>query len=310
MSVRSIGCFGFKNISLINPRHPWPNKEGINASKHFSSIAKKIKVFDSIEMSIKDSDLVIATSVRKRDFHIPFIKLEDIKKKKFQKLSILFGQENNGLNNEEISHANFITTIPTLGSKSLNLSHSVSIIAYAPKHFSSIAKKIKVFDSIEMSIKDSDLVIATSVRKRDFHIPFIKLEDIKKKKFQKLSILFGQENNGLNNEEISHANFITTIPTLGSKSLNLSHSVSIIAYALTELTLKKEKILKQTQSLKSLEIETFIGFLFNELDKKNFTSVKSKRDKLQISIRNYLKTSNLSQNDLKSVYGITKFLAN
>ena len=80
MSVRSIGCFGFKNISLINPRHPWPNKEGINASKHFSSIAKKIKVFDSIEMSIKDSDLVIATSVRKRDFHIPFIKLEDIKK--------------------------------------------------------------------------------------------------------------------------------------------------------------------------------------------------------------------------------------
>jgi tRNA C32,U32 (ribose-2'-O)-methylase TrmJ len=90
----------------------------------------------------------------------------------------------------------------------------------------------------------------------------------------------------------------------------LSHSVSIIAYALTELTLKKEKILKQTQSLKSLEIEAFIGFLFNELDKKNFTSVKSKRDKLQISIRNYLKTSNLSQNDLKSVYGITKFLAN
>jgi len=210
MSVRSIGCFGFKNISLINPRHPWPNKDGINASKHFSSIAKKIKVFDNIEKSIKDSDLVIATSVRKRDFHIPFINLEDIKKKKFQKLSILFGQENNGLNNEEISHANFITTIPTLG----------------------------------------------------------------------------------------------------SKSLNLSHSVSIIAYALTELTLKKEKILKQTQSLKSLEIEAFIGFLFNELDKKNFTSVKSKRDKLQISIRNYLKTSNLSQNDLKSVYGITKFLAN
>jgi tRNA C32,U32 (ribose-2'-O)-methylase TrmJ len=148
------------------------------------------------------------------------------------------------------------------------------------------------------------------VRQRDFHIPFIKLEDIKKKQFQKLSILFGQENNGLNNEEISHANFITTIPTLSSKSLNLSHSVSIVAYALTELTLKKEKILSQTQSLKSLEIEAFIDFLFNQLDKKNFTSVKSKRDKLQISIRNYLKTSNLSQNDLKSVYGITKFLAN
>ena len=82
MSVRSIGCVGFKNISLINPRHPWPTKEGINASKHLSSIAKKIKVFDNIEKSIKDSDLVIATSVRKRDFHIPFIKLEDIKKKK------------------------------------------------------------------------------------------------------------------------------------------------------------------------------------------------------------------------------------
>lgn len=210
MSVRSLGCFGFKNLSIVNPRHVWPNEEGLNASKHFSSIAIKIKVYDNIAKSIKNSDLIIATSVRKRDFNIPFIKLEEIKKMKFQKLSILFGQENNGLNNEEISHANFITTIPTVG----------------------------------------------------------------------------------------------------SKSLNLSHSVSIVAYALSNILLTKKKNLPKNKGLKSIEIEAFIEFLFKELDKKNFTTLKTKRDKLQISIRNYLKTSNLKHNDLKSVYGITKFLAN
>ena len=59
MSIRSIGCFGFKKIDLVNPRNFWPNEKGLNSSKHFTSIAKRVKIFSTIPEAIKKSDLVI-----------------------------------------------------------------------------------------------------------------------------------------------------------------------------------------------------------------------------------------------------------
>ena len=122
MSIRSIGCFGFKDINLVNPRNPWPNEKGLSSSKHFSTLAKSVKTFSSIPEAIKKSDLIIATTVRQRDFNIPQIKIKDIKKLNAKNISILFGQENNGLNNQEISYSNYILTLPTLNKSSLNLS--------------------------------------------------------------------------------------------------------------------------------------------------------------------------------------------
>jgi rRNA methylase len=43
MSLRSIGCFGFENLSLINPRKIWPNEKGLKSAKHFSSLSKKVR---------------------------------------------------------------------------------------------------------------------------------------------------------------------------------------------------------------------------------------------------------------------------
>ena len=80
MSLRSIGCFGFENLSLVSPRKIWPNDKGIKSAKHFSSLVKKVKVYQSIPEAMKGSDVLIATTVRKRDFHIPPIKVNEISK--------------------------------------------------------------------------------------------------------------------------------------------------------------------------------------------------------------------------------------
>ena len=45
MSIRSIGCFGFENLDLVNPRNLWPNDKGLKSAKHFEKIAKKVKTF-------------------------------------------------------------------------------------------------------------------------------------------------------------------------------------------------------------------------------------------------------------------------
>ena len=207
MSIRSIGCFGFKDINLVNPRNPWPNEKGLSSSKHFSSIAKSVKTFSSIPEAIKKSDLIIATTVRQRDFNIPQIKIKDIKKIDAKNISILFGQENNGLSNQEISYSNYILTLPTLNKSSLNLSHTISVVAY----------------------------------------------------------------------ELSQ---------------------------LEILTFDQDKI----GQLKSVEIENFLNFLMKILKNTAFTTIPSKRLNLEISIRNFLKTSQIDEKSLKTAYGILKFI--
>ena len=130
MSIRSIGCFGFEKLDLVNPRNNWPNEKGLNSSKHFKKIAKKVRTFKSLSKAIEKSNLVIATTVRHRDIEIPQIKIKDLSKLKQKNISIIFGQENNGLSNSEISHANLILTLPTIKQRSLNISHAVSIVAF------------------------------------------------------------------------------------------------------------------------------------------------------------------------------------
>ena len=52
--------------------------------------------------------------------------------------------------------------------------------------------------------------------------------------------MFGPENSGLSNKDISFSNYILQIPTSKKfKSLNLSHSVTIICYEIFKFLNKK-----------------------------------------------------------------------
>ena len=176
------------------------------------------------------------------------------------------------------------------------------------KHFSSLVKKVKVYQSIPEAMKGSDILIATTVRKRDFHIPPIKVNEISKLKSKKISILFGQENNGLSNKEISHANFLLSLPTYNKSSLNLSHTVALIAYELSQISLSNINPTFENSLASSKDIEKFLSFLMKILEKRKFTSISSKRDNLEISLRNFLKTSKIDQKQIKTAYGILKFI--
>ena len=76
------------------------------------------------------------------------------------------------------------------------------------------------------------------------------MNDLKKINFKKkVAFLFGSESSGLSNEEISYANYTLQIPTNPEfKSLNLSHSVIVIAQFVSSLI--KIKTLKYSKSKK------------------------------------------------------------
>ena len=129
--ARSMKNFNFQKLTVINPKLIYPNDKILATSVGAKDVVKKSKVFEHIEPSIKNVDYVIATSARFRNKNIKHIKLEDLKKIDFsKKVAFLFGSEASGLSNNEISYANYTLQIPTNPNfKSLNLSHSLTIIA-------------------------------------------------------------------------------------------------------------------------------------------------------------------------------------
>ena len=80
-------------------------------------------------------------------------------------------------------------------------------------------------------MKKFDYLIATTARFRNKNIKHLQISDLKKLNFnKKIGFVFGSEASGLTNNEISYANYTLNIPTNDKfRSLNLSHSVIIIA---------------------------------------------------------------------------------
>ena len=143
--ARAIKNFDFKKLVLISPKPVFPNDKILATSVGAKNIINQSKVFNNIERAFKNIDILIATSARFRNKNIKHINLDDLKKINFKKkVGFLFGSEASGISNDEISYANYTLQIPTSPEfKSLNLSHSLIIVAYS---ISSILKmKIKPF---------------------------------------------------------------------------------------------------------------------------------------------------------------------
>ena len=100
-----------------------------------------------------------------------------------------------------------------------------------------VIKKSKVYNDIEPAVKNIDYLIATTSRFRNKNLKHIQLNDLKKIDFNKrVAFIFGSEASGLSNNEISYANYSLQIPTNSKfKSLNLSHSLIIVAQIIFNL---------------------------------------------------------------------------
>jgi len=129
--ARAIKNFNFKKLIIIDPKPIFPNDKILATSVGAKDIIKQCKVIKNLEPAVKKIDYLIATTSRFRNKNIKHITLSDLNKIDFnKKVAFLFGSEASGLSNNEISYANYTLQISTNPKfKSLNLSHSVIIIA-------------------------------------------------------------------------------------------------------------------------------------------------------------------------------------
>jgi tRNA/rRNA methyltransferase len=159
--ARAVKNFNFKKLVIIKPKPIFPNDKILATSVGAKDLIINAKVYENLESAVKKVDYVIATSARFRNKNIKHIKLNDLKKINFdKKVAFLFGSEASGLSNNEISYANYTMQIPTNPNfKSLNLSHSVIIIAHTVANIISL-KGAKYSKSKKVSLASKRYVQA------------------------------------------------------------------------------------------------------------------------------------------------------
>ena len=172
-----------------------------------------------------------------------------------------------------------------------------------------IINQSKKYDNLEKALEKIDILIATSARFRNKNIKHINLEDLKKINFKKrVGFLFGSEASGLSNDEVSYANYTLQIPTNPDfKSLNLSHSLIIIAQYVASLIKLKNIPFKKSKKVKSAskkEIQLMLGLCIKNLDEINFFRPKEKRPKMLENLRNIFYKMDLSDKETRILSGV------
>ena len=177
--ARSMKNFGFSKLHIVKPKITFPNHKAKATSVGAYDIINTAKVFDKVENAIKSFNLVISLSARRRDInkkHISLQEFQNIVKKKNLNVGLMFGPEASGLSNKDLSFSNYILQIPTSSKfKSLNLSHSLTLICYEIFKIlnKNIIKKKNINLKISSKLKISSLVthLTNLLEKKDFFIP-------------------------------------------------------------------------------------------------------------------------------------------
>ena len=135
-SARALKTMGFDRLVIVNskahlePRARWVAHGSVD-------IMDNIKVFDTLEAAVRDADLVIGTTAKRRRTHFDYYPCTEIprliqsKAEMFEDVAIVFGREESGLSNEELRLCHIFTGVPMkTGYPSLNLGQTVMIYAW------------------------------------------------------------------------------------------------------------------------------------------------------------------------------------
>ena len=156
-TARAIKTMGFSKLTLVNPKQ-FPHSEANALAAGAEDVLNNAKVVKTIEEALIDSHLIIGFTARQRELsqeHQNIRKIaKDLKNEPPQKkIALLFGNETNGLSNDEIKHCHKLGYINSNENySSLNLAQAVQIICYE------IRMHISEGDGIIKLIKENELV--------------------------------------------------------------------------------------------------------------------------------------------------------
>ncbi len=134
--ARAMKNMGLSRLILVRPGALPEHPEALRLAVDAKNILNKAEIFDDLPAAIKEFHFLIGTSRREGKHRRDFIWANELhalisEQPPQSQIGILFGAEERGLTNEEISHCHRVVTIPSSPDlASLNLAQSVMVIAY------------------------------------------------------------------------------------------------------------------------------------------------------------------------------------
>lgn len=136
-AARAMWNFGLDRMRVVDPRDGWPNERAVAMAAGAGRLLDQVGLYDDLPAAIADCTYVFATTARHRDLTKPIMTPERAMEHtrallaQGQKVAVLFGPERAGLENEDISRANALISVPVNPAfSSLNLGQSVLLLAY------------------------------------------------------------------------------------------------------------------------------------------------------------------------------------
>jgi tRNA/rRNA methyltransferase len=136
-AARAMANFGLADLRLVAPRDRWPNRKADAMAANASHVVASARVYESVAAAAGDLKLLFATTARDRKVAKPVLTPAEAAKrlrtaaKRGLAAGLLFGPERAGLENDDLSLADALVTIPTAPHyASLNLAQAVLLMGY------------------------------------------------------------------------------------------------------------------------------------------------------------------------------------
>jgi TrmH family RNA methyltransferase len=133
--ARAMKTMGLSDLRLVNPRE-FPSEEANMRARGGLDVLGAAHVHSSLVEAIAECELVIGTSARERSLDFEVLNPREMADRIANEaagrpVAILFGRENNGLDNDELSRCHFHVMVPANPQySSLNIGSAVQIMAY------------------------------------------------------------------------------------------------------------------------------------------------------------------------------------
>ncbi|PRY24326.1 tRNA/rRNA methyltransferase [Aliiruegeria haliotis] len=136
-AARAMWNFGLDRMRLVDPRDGWPNPRAVALASGAGRLLDEAGLYETVPDAIADCTHVYATTARVRGLTKPVLTPEQAMAEARAvteaggRVGILFGPERAGLENEDVSRAHAIITVPVNPEFfSLNLAQCVLLTAY------------------------------------------------------------------------------------------------------------------------------------------------------------------------------------
>ncbi len=136
-AARAMANFGLSQMGIVAPRDGWPNPRAADMAGKALPILDDATIHEATRDAVADCQFVLATTSRERAMNLPVLDPRAAMAEahariaRGEKVGILFGPERTGLENEDVTLADAVVTVPVSPvHPSLNLGQAVVILGY------------------------------------------------------------------------------------------------------------------------------------------------------------------------------------